>query len=372
MIYLDNSSTTKIDRRVFDAMKPYFYDFFGNPDGKYYEIAESAKTAVENARKKISEFLGCNVDEVFFNSGATEGNNTVIKGIVDKYQSKGNHIITTSVEHSSVYNTCKYLETKGIKVDYLPVNSECEIDLELLEQLITDKTILVSIMWVNNEVGTIFPIKEIAKICKKKGVLFHSDATQAIGKIKIDLSVYEGLNFVTFSGHKIYGPKGIGVLISRKDELGFHVPITPLIHGGEQERGLRSGTLNVPGIVGIGEACNILNEHIDEYIEKLIVFEKILVERLIEKFNSNIEINNNFSKVPGIINIRFKNINNQILLKKISPYIAASTGSACSNLKPSRVLLAMGYSMKAVTESVRFSLSPHNTLEELNNIIKIL
>ena len=367
MVYLDNAATTKVAPEVFKAMEPYFQTEYGNPDSKYYSLAENAKWAIQNSRNQIAELLRISPGEVIFNSGATEGNNTVLKGVVKMLKSKGNHIISTNVEHSSVNETLKYLETEGIEVTYLKVNNKCEINLDELKQAIKPTTILVSIMWVNNEVGAIFPIKEISEVCLEKKILFHTDATQAIGKLDVDLSSIPGINFLTISAHKIYGPKGIGALIIRKDKQGLLIRLPSLIHGGEQESGFRSGTSNVPGIVGFGEACRLLmfKESYEEYLEKL---ENRLLEILMSKYSQYIEINNNINRVKGILSIRFKGVNNQVLLKNSIEILNASTGSACSNSKPSRTLLAMGFSINHVSESIRISISPNVKIDELDRL----
>jgi len=370
MLYLDNASTTKVSQTVLEAMKPFLSLEFGNPDSQYYELAENAKKAIDNSRIQVSELLKITKDEVIFNSGATEGNNTVIKGIAKLLKSKGNHIISTTVEHSSVFETLKSLETEGIEVTYLKVNNKCEIDINEFMISIRPTTILVSVMWVNNEVGTVFPIEKIAEICLLKKIFFHTDSTQAIGKIDIDLSLIKGISFLTFSGHKINGPKGIGALIIRKDSLGFTPKLPPLIHGGEQEFGFRAGTSNTPGIVGLGAACNDI-KLIEVRNNNLDILEKRILEILFIKYSDFIVINNDFNRVKGILNLRFKSINNQILLKNSIEIFNASTGSACSNSKPSRTLLSMGLSHKEVSESIRISISHNTKIDELE-VLKVL
>jgi cysteine desulfurase len=367
MIYLDNNSTTKVDKRVLEAMEPYFTDIYGNSENLYYEIAEKAKKAVKSSEKIIIQSLNCNDYNVIFTSGATEGNNHILKGASGYNQNK-NHIITTNVEHSSVYNTCKYLETIGFKVTYLDVNSECQIDLNKLKEAINEQTILISIMWVNNEVGSIFPISEISKICKENGILFHSDSTQALGKIKIDL-IKDGPDFLTFSGHKIYGPKGIGFTLIKKQLSSENNKLIPLIHGGNQQNGNRSGTLPVPLIVGLAKAVEIVTNELERNNRNLIMLENMMVSKLIEKLGNLLEFNNNFAnRVYGTINIRIKTLNNQVFLKEISSMLAASAGSACSVFNPSRVLKFMGFSDLHISQSIRISLSPYLDVNDLKVI----
>jgi cysteine desulfurase len=364
MIYLDNNSTTKVDKRVLEAMMPYLTEIYGNSENLYYEIAEKAKIAVKNSEKIILQSLNCEDYNIIFTSGATEGNNHILKGISGYSQNK-NHIITTNVEHSSVYNTCKYLETVGFKVTYLDVDSECQIDLNKLKEAITEQTILVSIMWVNNEVGSIFPIYEISKICKENGILFHTDSTQALGKVKIDL-IKDGPDFLTFSGHKIYGPKGIGFTLIKKELSSENSKLIPLIHGGNQQSGLRSGTLPVPLIVGLAKAVEIVTKELDENNKNLTTLENLLINKLSEKLGNLLEFNNNFgNRVRGTINIRIKTLNNQVFLKEISSMLAASAGSACSVFYPSRVLKFMGFSDLHISQSIRISLSPYLDVNDL-------
>lgn len=372
MLYLDNNATTKVHPEVIDVMRSYFDTVYGNPDGKYYDVAEQSKQAVNYSRLQISNILKCQSDEVIFTSGATESNNMIIKGVAYKNSTKGRHLITSTIEHSSVYETFKFLETKGFEVTYLPVNKEGQLDYDLLQKSIRPDTILVSLMWVNNELGSIFDIEKISNICLKSKVDFHSDATQAIGKVKVDLSHYPGLTHVSFSGHKIYGPKGIGVAIIKKDELGLPRKIEKLLHGGEQEHNYRAGTLNVPGIVGVAKALEIVTNEFDLNYKKLVVLEQEILRLLNKLFDNFMTLNNRFSHVPGVINFRVSGMNNQILIKQLAPYMGLSTGSACSNLKPSRVLKEIGLNPKEISESIRISISPYTELSELDELEKIL
>lgn len=358
MLYLDNSATTKILPEVKDAMLPFLMEEFGNPSSKYYSVAENAKSAVKEARHSLASLLGCKDTEVIFTSGSTESNNMIIKGVADHYNQLGNHIITTKVEHPSVLETCRYLETKGFEVTYLDVDSYGRIDLEELKKTIKDTTILVTIIWGNNELGSLNNMKAISTLCKERNVFLHSDATQVVGKVDIDLSEYPGITFLSCSSHKFHGPKGIGATFIKQDQYKILTKITPLLHGGGQEQGIRSGTLAVHNIVGIGKAAEIADQHIKTNYEKLISLENRLVEILQEKFGNHIHFNNDLeNKIPGVISVQFKGINNEVLVKKLAPLIAASTGSACSSSKPSHVLAAIGLSIDEVRSTIRFSMS---------------
>lgn len=366
MLYLDNSATTQVYPEVKDAMLPYILDEFGNPSSKYYSLAEYAKKAVKEARSFLASFLGCSSSELIFTSGSTESNNMVIKGVADFYQSKGNHIITTKVEHPSVLETCRYLETKGYKVTYLDVDSFGRINLKDLRKEITTDTILVSIIWGNNELGSLNDMKSISEVCFENNVFLHSDATQIVGKVYFNLDDYPGLTFMSISAHKFHGPKGIGATFIRKDQYDVLTNLTPLLHGGGQENGLRSGTLAVHNIVGMGMAAKLAKKNISNNIKKLEQLEEYLTTILSEKFGSQVLFNNdNCNKVPGIISVQFKGTNNEVLLKSLSPYIAASTGSACSSSKPSHVLEAIGLSIEEMRSTVRFSLSTFVVKDDL-------
>ncbi len=371
MLYLDNAATTQVRQEVLDEMIKYFQEEYGNPNSKFYDLAVNATKAVNLAKERVSNLIKCNIDDVIFNSGATEGNNTIIKCIARMLKEKGNHIITTSIEHSSVLDSCKFLEKEGFEVTYLPVNNEGNIDINDFKNAITDKTILTTVMYVNNEVGSILPIEEIGQVCKEQNIYFHTDATQAVGKLKFSFNKIEGLNALTFSGHKIHGPKGIGVLIIKDSYSEYYDNFEPLIHGGGESK-FRNGTANVPGIVGIGKACELLLEELNESLLKLEELDKYLMKILKDKFKDKVIFNNDFSnRVKGIVNVRFVGINNEVLLKTIAPVIGASTGSACSNLTSSHVLFNMGMSEKNIKESVRFSLSSSSSKDCLEVIKKL-
>lgn len=366
MLYLDNSATTQIHPEVKDAMLPFLMEEFGNPSSKYYNVAENAKKAVKEARHSLASLLGCDDSEIIFTSGSTESNNMIIKGVADYYTSKGKHIITTKVEHPSVLETCRYLEGKGFEVTYLNVDQYGRIDLEDLQNEIKDNTILVTIIWGNNELGSLNDMDAIARICQEKGVFLHTDATQVIGKVKLDLSAYPGITFLSCSGHKFHGPKGIGATFIRKDKYDLLTKITPLLHGGGQEQGIRSGTLAVHNIVGMGKAAEIAKNNLTINIKKLEELESYLTTILKEKFKDQIVFNHDSSnKIPGILSVQFKGVNNELLVKSLSPVIAASTGSACSSSKPSHVLAAIGLSIDEVRSTIRFSLSSFINKEDL-------
>jgi len=367
LLYLDNSATTPILPEVKEVMLPYLYEEYGNPSSKYYSLAINAKQAVVNARKNVAKLLGCDETEIIFTSGSTESNNMVLKGVAETYCGKGKHIITSKVEHPSVIETCKYLESRGFRITFMDVDRFGRISLEQLEKNISNETILVSLLWGNNELGSLNDIEAVSKICFDKNVYFHTDATQVVGKINIDLSALPGITFLSCSAHKFHGPKGIGVAFIRKDEYGIHTKITPLLHGGGQEYDLRSGTLPVHNIVGMGKAAEITFENLNSNIKKLTELEDYLTNLLVTKFSKQIIFNSDKdNKIPGILNVQFIGINNEVLLKSISPLIAASTGSACSSSKPSHVLSAIGLSIEEIRSSVRFSMSHLINKEDLD------
>jgi len=368
-LYLDNAATTHIRKEVLDEMIKSLENF-GNSESKFYSYAEDAKKDIALARERIAEAVGCESDEVVFTSGATEANNLFIKGLALAHPEK-KRIIISSIEHSSIYETCKYLETKGYELIEIPVNRKGLIDLNYLDKVIDYNTLFVSVIWVNNEIGTIQDIKSIDDICSRHNVIFHSDATQAFGKVIINLSEYKALKLLTFTSHKIYGPKGIGTLIIRKED-GIRLKLEPLLHGGEQENNYRAGTLSNELIVGFGKACELMHQEFEANHLKMIELELELIKLLKEKFGEYLIINNDFSeRVPGILNVQIKGINNMIFLKKIAPYIAASTGSACGVSKPSRVLKAIGLTILEIDNSIRLSLSYNQNIDELKIIKNI-
>lgn len=372
MIYLDNSATTRIDPKVKKAMLPYLNEQYGNPAvAKYYTLAEHSQQAVNQARTNLAKLINCDTDELIFTSGATESNNFILKGIANYYSDKGNHIITSKMEHKSVLKTCQFLEKQGYKITYLDINKKGKINPEKIKDSITENTILISIMWGNNEIGTMNNISEIANIAKDKDILFHTDATQVLGKVNIDAKKVP-FDFLSCSAHKIYGPKGVGAAYIKKDDLGFKKEITPLLHGGKQENGLRGGTLSVHNIVGFGKAAEIAYNKKNEYMKKIKNLEKDLKNKLKNNF-SNIKFNGDQKqKIPGIINITIPGINNEFFISDIRDKIAISTGSACSINEPSHTLKSLGLKKSEIISSIRISLGKFNTKKDIEDFIDIL
>ncbi|HEY4650566.1 MAG TPA: IscS subfamily cysteine desulfurase [Pontibacter sp.] len=362
-IYLDNNATTPLDPRVLDTMLPYFTNKFGNAASRNHAFGWHAEEAVDYAREQIASLINCNSKEIIFTSGATESDNLAIKGVFEMYASKGNHIITATTEHKAVLDTCKHIEKIGGKVTYLPVNEQGLIDLKELEQAITDKTILISIMYANNEVGVIQPIREISKIAKKHGILFFTDATQAVGKIPVDVEA-DGIDLMAFSGHKMYGPKGVGALYVRRKNP--RVKVTAQMDGGGHERGMRSGTLNVPGIVGLGKACELARQEMEADTARISAMRDRLEKELLtieESYvNGSVE-----HRLPHVSNISFKYVEGEGLMMGVKD-IAVSSGSACTSasLEPSYVLKALGLSDDLAHSSLRFGLSRFTTDEEVD------
>jgi len=365
-IYMDYHATTPMDPRVFEAMKPYFMETFGNAASRNHSFGWQAEEAVEKSRKQIADLVGATVKEIVFTSGATESNNLALKGIAEMYAEKGNHIITAATEHKAILDTCKRLEKHGIRVTYLPVQANGLVDLEMLKEAITDKTILISIMYANNEIGVIQPMAEIGKIAKAKGVLVHSDATQAVGKVPVNV-IKDNIDLMSMSGHKIYGPKGVGALYVRRKSP--RVQITAQMDGGGHERGMRSGTLNVPGIVGLGEACAICNADMPAESKRMA----FLRDKLRGKLESELDevyINGTMEhRLPNNLNISFAYVEGESLLMGIND-IAVSSGSACTSatLEPSYVLKALGAGDDLAHSSIRFGLGRFNTEEEVDYV----
>jgi cysteine desulfurase len=370
LIYLDNNATTPTDPRVVDTMLPYFYDKPGNAASRSHPFGWMAEEAVDYAREQVASLIEADPKEIIFTSGATESDNLAIKGVYEMYSSKGNHIITVTTEHKAVLDTCKNLEKHGAAVTYLEVNREGLVNLEELEAAITDKTILVSIMWANNETGVIQPMKEIGAICAKHGVLFMSDATQAVGKIPVNPREV-GVHLMAFTSHKMYGPKGVGALyVSRKNP---RVKVTAQMDGGGHERGMRSGTLNVPGIVGFGKAAAIAKADMAEDTAR--------VSRLRDRLEAGMcqleETYVNGSKehrMPHVTNISFKHVEGEGLMMTFNQNIAVSSGSACTSasLEPSYVLVALGLGDDLAHSSIRFSLGRFTTEEEVDFAVQAL
>jgi len=355
-----------MDPRVLDAMLPYFTEIFGNPASRNHSFGWEAEKAVEAARKQIADLIGATSKEIIFTSGATESNNLAIKGVAEMYAEKGNHIITAATEHKAVLDTCKKLEKHGCRVTYLPLQSNGLIDLDMLRQAITDKTILVSIMYANNEIGVLQPIAEIGRICKERGVLFHSDGVQAVGKVPVNV-IADNIDLLSLTGHKIYGPKGCGALYVRRK--GPRVQITAQIDGGGHERGMRSGTLNVPNIVGLGAACAIAQKEMAEE-SKRVKFLRDKLKTTLESELDEVYINGSMEhRLPNNLNMSFAYVEGESLLMGIND-IAVSSGSACTSatLEPSYVLKALGMGDDLAHSSIRFGIGRFNTEEEIDYV----
>ena len=365
-IYMDNHATTPVDPRVVEAMLPYFGEKFGNAASRNHEFGWVAEEAVENARGQIARLINATPKEIVFTSGATESTNLAIKGVAEMYREKGNHIITQVSEHKATLDTCKRLEKYGYEVTYLPVEKDGRINLDDLRRAITPKTILISIMYANNEIGVVQPIAEIGKIAKEKGVFFHVDGVQAVGKIPVDMQK-DGIDLMSISAHKIYGPKGVGALYVRRKNP--RVQLSAIIDGGGHERGMRSGTLNVPGIVGLGKACELCqNEMVEESTKLRRLREKLthsIMSRLDETFiNGSME-----HRLPHNVNISFAYVEGESLLMGIND-VAVSSGSACTSatLEPSYVLKALGVGEDLAHTSIRFGIGRFNTEEEVDYV----
>jgi cysteine desulfurase len=367
-IYLDNSATTPVDPRVLEQMIPYFSEKFGNAASRSHPFGWVAEEAVDYAREQVAKLINADPKEIIFTSGSTEANNLALKGVFEMYREKGNHIITVTTEHKCILDTCKHLDKQGAEITYLNVNDEGELYLQELESAITPKTILISVMYANNEIGLIHPIKEIAAIAKKHNVLFHTDATQAAGKVPIDVQA-EGIHLLSMSAHKMYGPKGVGCLYVRRKNP--RVKVTAQMDGGGHERGMRSGTLNVPGIVGFGAAAEInLKEMLDE-AARLSKLRDKLESALMEL--EEVHVNGNREhRLPHITNISFKWVEGEGLMMAFNKDIAVSSGSACTSasLEPSYVLKALGLGDELAHSSIRFSLGRFNTEDQIDYTIQ--
>jgi cysteine desulfurase len=365
-IYMDNHATSPLDPRVLEAMMPYFTNKFGNAASRNHSFGWEAEQGVETAREQIAKLIGATSKEIIFTSGATESNNLALKGIAEMYKERGNHIITQVTEHKAVLDTCKRLEKYGYRVTYLPVKADGLIDIEDLKRAMDDKTILVSIMFANNEIGVIQPVAEIGKLCHERGVIFHTDAVQAVGKIPVDVNAMN-IDVLSLSGHKIYGPKGVGALYVRRRNP--RVQIAAQIDGGGHERGMRSGTLNVPGIVGLGKACEIAREEMAGEAKWLISLRDKLKAKL-ESQLDYVHVNGSMEhRLPGNLNMSFVYVEGESLLMGINE-IAVSSGSACTSatLEPSYVLKALGLGDDVAHSSIRFGLGRFNTEAEVDYV----
>ena len=367
--YMDYSATTYVKPEVLDAMMPFFTEKFGNPSS-FYGISRETKMAIDNARAQVAKAINCDPNEVYFTGGGSEADNWAIKGIATAHMKKGNHIITTKIEHHAVLHTCEFLEKFGFEVTYLDVNEEGFVDLKQLEEAITDKTILVSIMFANNEIGTIQPIKEIGALCREKKVLFHTDAVQAVGSVPVDVKEMN-IDLLSLAGHKLYGPKGIGALYIRRG-----IRIDNLIHGGGQERGRRAGTENIPGVVGLGKAIELATENIEENRARLTVLRDKLIDGILERIPyARLNGPRGDKRLPGNSNISFEFIEGEsILLSLDFEGICASSGSACTSgsLDPSHVLLAIGLPHEKAHGSLRTTLGAASTEEDVEKLLNEL
>jgi cysteine desulfurase len=373
-IYLDNHATTRMDPRVLDAMLPYFTESFGNAASRNHSFGWVDEEGVEKGRKQLADLIGASAKEIIITSGATESNNLAIKGAAEMYAQKGNHIITAATEHKAVLDTCKRLEKRGCRVTYLPVQQDGLVDLDQLRDAITDKTILVSIMYGNNEIGTIQPIREIGKICHEKNVLFHTDGTQAAGKIPVNV-LADNIDLMSFSGHKMYGPKGVGALYVRRKNP--RVQLTAQMDGGGHERGFRSGTLNVPGIVGFGKAAELCRLEMNAEIAHASGLRDRLKDKLLAELDESYINGTMEHRLPHNLNISFAYVEGESLLMGIND-IAVSSGSACTSatLEPSYVLKALGAGDDLAHSSIRFGIGRFNTEEEIdytaNKVIEVV
>jgi cysteine desulfurase len=366
-IYMDNHATTPVDPRVLEAMLPYFTDKFGNAASRNHSFGWAAEEAVESAREQVAKLIGATAKEIVFTSGATESDNLAIKGVAESYRDKGNHIITAVTEHKAVLDSCKHLEKHGFRVTYLPVQRDGLIDLEDLKRAMDDKTILVSIMAANNEIGVLQPIAEIGKLCRERGVIFHTDAAQAVGKMPIDVNK-QNIDLMSIAAHKMYGPKGVGALYVRGKDP--QARLSAIIHGGGHEHGMRSGTLNVPGIVGLGKACAIASEEMPKEACHLAGFRNRLRDKIITRLDG-VYINGSMEhRLPGNLNLSFAHVDGEALMVGLADVVAVSSGAACTSakLEPSYVLKALGCEDELATSSIRFGLGRFNTEAEIDYV----
>ena len=367
-VYLDYNATTPCDPRVVEVMLPYFTERFGNAASRSHSFGWVAEEAVDIAREQVARLIGAETKEVIFTSGATESTNLAMKGVFETYTAKGNHIITTNIEHKAVLDTCKNLENKGAEITYLHVNADGMIDLAELESAIKPTTILISIMYANNEIGVIQPIKKIGEIAKRREVIFFSDATQAVGKIPVDV-IQDDIDIMAFSAHKMYGPKGVGGLYVRRKNP--RVKLQAQIDGGGHERGMRSGTLNVPGIAGFGKACEICMNEMEQDAGRLEILRNKLENALLQLEESYVN-GNKEHRLPQVTNLSFRHVESQGLMMGFNKEIAVSSGSACTSasIEPSYVLKALGLDDEMAHSSLRFSLGRFTTAEEIDFVIR--
>ena len=366
-IYMDNHATTPVDPRVLEAMLPYFTQKFGNAASRNHSFGWEAEEAVDKARNQIAAVINAKSKEIIFTSGATESDNLAIKGVVEFYKDKGNHIITCVTEHKAVLDSCRTLERNGkATVTYLPVDKYGMVDPDAVRAAITDKTVLITLMYANNEIGTIHPVAEIGRIAKEKGIVFHCDAVQAVGKIPVDVE-RDGIDLLSMSAHKLYGPKGVGAIYVRSK--GPRVRITPQMDGGGHERGMRSGTLNVTGIIGLGKACEIAQAEMAEETRRMLDLRNKLQAGIFERLDEVYLNGHPTERLPGNLNVSFAYVEGESLLMGISD-IAVSSGSACTSatLEPSYVIRALGIDEELAHSSIRFGLGRFNTKEEVDYV----
>ncbi len=363
-VYLDNNATTPVDPQVLEAMLPYFCEKFGNAASRSHSFGWEAEAAVQTARQQVAALIGADEKEIIFTSGATEGNNLVIKGVAAMYAEQGRHIITQATEHKAVIDPCKYLEQHGYRVTFLTPDHYGRVDPQQVAEAIKDDTILVSIMHGNNEIGTLQPIAEIGQVCKARGVLFHTDASQTLGKVPIDVQAM-GIDLLTCSAHKIHGPKGVGAVYVRRQRP--RVRLEPLLHGGGHERGMRSGTLNVPGIVGLGKACELCRQHMDSEPARLAALRDRLRDGILARLDEVYLNGHPTERTPSNLNLSFKYVEGESLMMGMSD-VAVSSGSACTSasLEPSYVLRAIGVPDELAHCSIRFSVGRFNTEAEID------
>jgi cysteine desulfurase len=367
-IYMDHHATTPLDPRVLEVMLPFFCENFGNASSRNHSLGWKADESVEYARGQVAQLIGSNEKEIIFTSGATESNNLALKGVAWTYREKGNHIITCVTEHKAILDVCRSLEREGFKITRLPVDASGILNLDQLKQSITDETILVSVMTANNEIGVLQPIPEIGKITKERGIIFHTDAAQAVGKIPVNVESMK-IDLLSFSAHKMYGPKGVGALYVRRENP--RVKLSPILEGGGHERGLRSGTLNVPGIVGFGKACDLAQGLMMEESKRLFDLREKLRKGLMDGLDE-VYVNGDLNKrLPHNLNLSFAYVEGESLLMTLQNEIAVSSGAACmsANIEPSYVLKEIGLGENLIHTSIRFGLGRFNTEEEVNYVI---
>ncbi len=367
-VYMDHAATTYTKKEVLEEMLPFFTEYFGNPSS-VHKYGRDVRKHVDTARERVAKALGALPEEIYFTAGGSEADNWAVKGIAYANKSKGNHIITTNIEHHALLHTCEYLEKEGFEVTYLPVDEDGLVSVEDVKNAITDKTILISIMYANNEIGTIQPIEEIGKLAREKGIYFHTDAVQAVGSVKIDVKE-QNIDMLSLSAHKFYGPKGIGVLYVRKG-----VKLINFVHGGAQERGRRAGTENVPGIIGLGKAIELATENLEESSKRIMGLRDKLIKGVMDKIPYTRLNGHSVKRLPGNANFSFQYIEGESLLLNLDMKgIAGSSGSACTSgsLDPSHVLLAIGLPHEIAHGSLRLSLGAVNTEEDIDYVLEVL